>query len=53
MEQATICWRVFNSTVQNIKASNADTDPDELQGIIDDAVRQVRDGRRTKKANKA
>ena len=40
MEQATIRWRVFNSTVQNIKASNADTDPDKLQGIIDDALRQ-------------
>ena len=36
-------WRVFHRTVQDIKARNADTDPDELQGIIDDAVREVRE----------
>ena len=33
---------VFIRTVQDIKTRNADTDPDELQGIIDAAVRSVR-----------
>jgi hypothetical protein len=45
---------VFHRTVQDIKARNADTDPDELRGIIDDAVREVRHDRRAKgKAGKA
>ncbi|HTF65131.1 MAG TPA: ribbon-helix-helix domain-containing protein [Edaphobacter sp.] len=34
--------QVFHRTVQDIKARNADTDPDELQAIIDGAVREVR-----------
>lgn len=33
---------VFHRTVQDIKARNADTDPDELQAIIDNAVQDVR-----------
>lgn len=46
--------RVLHRTVQDIKARNADNDPDELQSIIDDAVREVRQDRRTqRKANKA
>lgn len=45
---------VFHRSVQDIKARNADTDPDELQAIIDDAVREVRTERRAKrKADKA
>ena len=52
--EEAVRWRVFHRTVQDIKARNADTDPDELQGIIDDAVREVRDDRRAKeKAGKA
>ena len=38
-------WRVFHRTVQQIKARNANTGPDELQQIIDDAVREVRNGK--------
>ena len=34
--------QVFQRTVQDIKARNADTDPDELQSLIDDAVLSVR-----------
>ena len=45
---------MFHRTVQDIKARNADADPDELQGIIDEAVREVRAERRAKgKADKA
>jgi hypothetical protein len=40
--------------VQSIKDQNADTDPDELQRLIDSAVRQVRAERGVKgKARKA
>jgi hypothetical protein len=46
-------WRVFQSTVRDIKARNAGEDQDELQRIVDDAVREVRAGRRTKRAHKA
>jgi Ribbon-helix-helix domain len=47
-------WRIFNRTVQEIKSRNASADPDELQAIIDGAVREARTERRTKrKANKA
>jgi len=63
MEQESVCrnikvsktvrWRAFRSTVQNIKERNADTDPDELQLIIDRAVSEVRAERSAKKkANK-
>ena len=34
--------QVFQRTVQDIKTRNADTDPDELQSLIDDAVQSVR-----------
>jgi Ribbon-helix-helix domain len=46
-------WRVFHRTVQDIKARNADTAPDDLQGLIDDAVREVRMERAKDKADKA
>jgi hypothetical protein len=39
---------VFHRTVQDIKERNADTDPEELQRLIDDAVREVRAQRRSK-----
>ena len=52
--EEAVRWRVFHRTVQDIKVRNADTDPDELQGVIDEAVREVRDERRAKgKADKA
>jgi hypothetical protein len=52
--EEAVRWRVFHRTVQDIKAQNADTDADELQGIIDDAVREVRAERGSKgKARKA
>ena len=47
MEQAER-WSSFDGIVQNIKERNAETDSDELQRIIDDAVREVRDERRSK-----
>jgi Ribbon-helix-helix domain len=52
--EEAVRWHVFHRTVQDIKARNADTGPDELQSIIDGAVREVRDDRRAKgKADKA
>lgn len=47
MEEA-FRWHVFHRTVQDIKTRNADTDPNELQSLIDDAVREVRAERRAK-----
>jgi hypothetical protein len=40
-------WRVFHQTIQDVKARNADTEPAELQSLIDDAVREVRADRRS------
>ena len=52
--EEAVRWRVFHRTVQKIKTRNAETDPDELQGIIDDAVREVRAERHAEgKAGKA
>jgi len=52
--EEAVRWRVFHRTVQDIKARNAGADPDELQRIVDDAVREVRVERRAKaKADKA
>ena len=52
--EEAVRWRVFHRTVQDIKAHNADTDPDEMQSLIDDAVREVRAERRAKgKADKS
>ena len=46
--------RVLQCTIQDIRARNADADPDEIQRIVDEAVSEVRAGRRTKeKADKA
>lgn len=41
--EEAVRWRVFNRTIQDIKARNADADPDELQTLIDDAVAEVRE----------
>jgi hypothetical protein len=52
VEQA-VPAHVFDRTVQDIKMENADTNPDELQTLIDNAVREVRAARRSKcKADK-
>jgi hypothetical protein len=40
--EEAVRWRVFHRTVQDFKTRNADTDPDKLQGLIDDAVSEVR-----------
>jgi Ribbon-helix-helix domain len=52
--EEAVRWRVFHRRVQDIKARNADTDQEELQSLIDDAVREVREEKRAKgKADKA
>jgi hypothetical protein len=52
--EEAVRWRVFDRTVQDIKARNADTNPEELQALIDDAVQEVRAEKRVKgKADKA
>jgi hypothetical protein len=46
--------RVLQCTIQDIRARNADADPDEIQRIVDEAVSEVRAERRSKgKADKA
>ena len=47
--EEAVRWRIFNRTVQDIKARNAGADPDELQAIIDAALREVRARRGTKR----
>lgn len=43
-----LSWNIFHRTIQDIKARNAGTDPDELQNLIDDAVREVRTERHSR-----
>jgi len=40
--EEAVRWRIFDRTVQEIKARNADTDPEELQELIDATIREVR-----------
>jgi hypothetical protein len=40
--EEAVRWHVFHRTVQDIRERNADTDPEELQRIIDEAVSEVR-----------
>jgi hypothetical protein len=47
--EEAVRWRVFHRTVQEIKVRNANSDPDELQYIIDTAVQEVRAARRAKR----
>jgi hypothetical protein len=47
IEQA-VRAHVFHCAVEDIKARNAGTNPDELQALIDAAVREVRGERRAK-----
>jgi hypothetical protein len=48
IEQA-VRAHVFHRSVQDIKARNAGTGPEELQALIDHAVREVRSERRNKR----
>lgn len=50
--EEAVRWRVFDRTVQEIKALNADADPDELQDLIDNAVREVRREDRAKRKSR-
>ena len=46
--------RVLQCTIQDIRARNADADPDEIQRIVDEAASEVRAESRTKeKADRA
>ena len=47
IEQA-VRAQLFHRTVQDIKARKAGTDPDEIQALVDDAVREVRAERSSK-----
>jgi hypothetical protein len=40
---------IFRCTIQDIKARNADADPEDLQTLIDNAVCEVRAERRAKR----
>ncbi len=52
--EEAVRWRVFHRATQAIRERNAGTDPDELQRIIDEAVREVRAERPSKRrADKA
>lgn len=47
--EEAVRWRILHRTVQDIQSRNANADPDELQAIIDGAVREVRAERRAKR----
>jgi len=47
--EEAVRWRVFHGTVQDIKSRNADTDPQELQTMINEATEEVRAERRGKR----
>ena len=52
--EEAIRWHVLQRTIQDIRARNADADPDEIQRIVDEAVAEARAERRAKqKADKA
>lgn len=44
--EEAVRWRVFDRTVQGLKARNAATPTSELQRLIDGAVREVRNEKR-------
>jgi hypothetical protein len=52
--EEAVRWHVLHRTVQAIRERNAETDPEELQRIIDETVNEVRAERYAKgKADKA
>ncbi|MEX2016700.1 MAG: ribbon-helix-helix domain-containing protein [Candidatus Hydrogenedentales bacterium] len=40
--EKAVAWRVFEQTVKDIKARNAQYDPDEIQRTVDEAVEHAR-----------
>lgn len=40
--EEAVRWRILRRTIQDIRARNADADPDEIQRVVDDAVANVR-----------
>jgi len=52
--EEAVRWRVFHRTIQDIRERSAGTGPDEIQRVVDEAVREVRAERRSRrKARKA
>ncbi|HME35121.1 MAG TPA: ribbon-helix-helix domain-containing protein [Candidatus Sulfotelmatobacter sp.] len=47
--EEAVRWRMFHRTVQDIHERNSDTDPNELQRIIDETVSEVRAERHAKR----
>lgn len=47
--EETVRWRILSRTARDIKARNANANGEELQAIIDGAVREVRAELRSKK----
>jgi hypothetical protein len=47
--EEAVRWRILSRTVRDIKARNANAKVNELQAIIDDAVREARAELRAKK----
>lgn len=47
--EEAVRWRVFHHTVHDIKARNAKVDPGEVQAMVDEALREVRTERGTRK----
>ncbi len=50
--EEAVRWRVFHQTVEDIHKRNADLDPDELQKVIDENVKEVRAERYAKSKGK-
>lgn len=48
--EEAVRWRILSRTVRDIKTRNAQADVNELQTIVDDAVREVRAERRARKS---
>jgi Ribbon-helix-helix domain len=46
--EEAVRWRLLQGAIQDIRARNAGADPDEIQRIVDEAVREVRAERRAK-----
>ena len=40
--EEAVRWRIFHQTVQQTRAAFADVAPEELQKMIDEAIREVR-----------
>jgi len=46
--EEAVRWRVLQRTIQDIRARNADGDPEEIQRVVDAAVSEVRAERHIK-----